>query len=396
MENNRFAGYGIVEFDQGTRLALTKIAERLEPKREVILNAWVSKQWNTWQPHGVSREELTHTFERLLYNMLARMRRAELEECLEDLESAGSQLAEQNFPFQALIISLHFLEASYLPHLLTPPSPLTQQWLIRMDEFLHSVLAAIATSYFEANRRELLDRAEVGRIVQEGLLANIPKRSDDLEIAHVYVSARERAQLGGDFLDFFRVDSRGVAFIIGDLSGHGLEAAADSFMLRSLFKGFMREDPNLAHAMERTNRVLLEDLKNDQFATALAATYDLSGRLSLVSAGHPQPIICADRCGLVDVFGDALAISENSSYSTHTIELKPGDTFVAYTDGLIEAGGGANQFGEKNAVRAIGEMSDISARAVAEHLIDQALRHAGGKFTDDVAVLVLKRRESPA
>jgi len=164
-------------------------------------------------------------------------------------------------------------------------------------------------------------------------------------------------------------------------------------MLRSLFRGFMREHPDPARAMERTNKVILADFKPDQFATALAAVYDSSGQMRLVSAGHPQPIICSDRCGLLEVGGDALGISEDSTYAAQTFDLAPGATFVAYTDGLIEAGGGRGQFGELNAIMAVGESRGISAKAVAGHLIDEALRHSGGKFADDVAVLVLRRRD---
>lgn len=391
MDGHRFAGYGVIDFSQKTREALREVAERLMPSRKDILQSWIDMQWHTWQPPGTSYEKLKGTFQLVFFSMLERLGKYELEQCLEDMEAAGKQLAEDDFPFQALIISVHFLEESYIPRLLSPPSDRSQHWLLSMDEFLHSALAAIATSYFDAHRHELLEQVEVGRIVQEGLLANIPRRTADLEIAHVYLSARERAQLGGDFLDFFRVDSRGVAFIIGDMSGHGLEAAADSVMLRSLFRGFMREQPDIALAMERTNKVLMSELKQDQFATVLAAVYDVSGNLSLVSAGHPHPIICSDRCALLEVSGDALTISANSCYNTATFPMPPGATFVAYTDGLIEAGR-RHQFGEDKAIKAVAEMREVSARAVAEHLIDEAQRHAGGRFSDDVAVLVLKRR----
>ena len=261
-----------------------------------------------------------------------------------------------------------------------------------MDEFLHAALAAIATSYFNSYREELLDRAEVGRIVQEGLLAHIPKKTADLEIAHVYVSARERAQLGGDFLDFFETDGC-TTFVIGDLSGHGVEAAADSVMLRSLFKGFMRENPDLTDAMTRLNRVLMKELADDQFATALALSYDVSGRVSLVSAGHPYPFVCdGGACRLVELDGTALAVDSASTYVSTQISLEPGGLLVAYTDGLTEARRQQVFFGDEGVIRAINEVADVSARGVAEHVVDESLRHAGGKFTDDVAVLVLKRQ----
>jgi len=64
---------------------------------------------------------------------------------------------------------------------------------------------------------------------------------------------------------------------------------------------------------------------------------------------------------------------------------------VAYTDGLIEARGEGGMFGEDRALETVARMRDASARAIAEQLIDDAQRHAGGKFSDDVAVLVLKR-----
>jgi serine phosphatase RsbU (regulator of sigma subunit) len=392
LDGHRFAGYGVIDFTNDAKEALREIAKRLSPHRDDIIQSWIDMQWYTWQPPGTSYEELKGIFQLLFFNMLERMQNGELEQCLEDLEVTGRQLAEQNFPFQALIISIHFFEESYVPYLMHPHSPRSREWLLGMDEFLHSALAAMATSYFDAYRRDLLNQADVGRIVQEGLLADIPKRAQELEIAHIYRSAREGAQLGGDFLDFFRIDSRGLAFIIGDLSGHGVEAAADSFMLRSLFRAFLREKPDLALAMERTNRVLMDELRQDQFATALAAIYDLTGTLSLVSAGHPHPIICSgDDCHLAEVSGGALGINMNLTYGLGSFPLPPGATFVAYTDGLIEAGR-SDPFGEERAINAVRDMRELSARAVAEHLIDQAERHCNGKFTDDVAVLVLKRR----
>lgn len=395
MEEKRFAGYRIIKFSrEGTR-ALQEVAERLFPNRQEILDRWVERQWNAWQPPGLTRADLAGVFDGLFETILQCMRSGELEPCLLDLEDAGRELARRQFPFQALLISIHFFEQSYLPFLLDPPPPAgSTHWLIPVDEFLHAALAAISNSYFEANQKALLDQVEVGRMVQEGLLANIPNKTADLEIAHIYISAQERARIGGDFLDFFRIYRTGAAFIIGDLSGHGLEAAADSLMLRSLFRGFMCEEPNLSHAMERVNRVLATELKPDQFATALAVAYDQSGRLSLVSAGHPYPILCDDRCRLLELSGSALAIDGAASYAVREVALPPGATFVAYTDGLIESGSVADQFGEERALAAVEFMRDASARGIAEYLIDNSLRHAGGRFTDDVAVLVLKRRNA--
>lgn len=390
-DNTRFAGYNIMEFSPRVKEALAEVAERLIPHESEILDTWIMRQWDTWQPPGLSRDDLRDVFGRIFRFILKCMKERDLEQCLRGLEDEGAELAHVGFPFQALVISVHFLEGSYLRFLLHPPSDKAMRWLQSMDEFLHAVLASVASSYFDAYRKDLLEEAEVGRVVQEGLLADIPKKTADLEVAHVYISAHERAQLGGDFLDSFRIDPRESFFLIGDLSGHGLEAAADSVMLRSLFKGFMVENPDLADAMGRLNRVMEFELGPAQFATALAVSYQPSGKLKVVNAGHPLPIICNGECSTLEPYGAALGIDKDWVYSVVEGELKPGAVFVAFTDGLIEARIGKDLFGEERAAAAVHKVKSASARHIAEYLIDEALRHAGGKFRDDVAVLVLKR-----
>jgi serine phosphatase RsbU (regulator of sigma subunit) len=387
----RFAGYRLIEFSPAARATLAEIAERLIPHQRKILDGWVSRQFATWQPPALDRRGLRDVFSSMLDNILRGLRDGKLEACIDSLEQAGSDLAGRQFPFSALVISVHFLEESYLPFLLESATPDPRKWLVVIDEFLHVALAAIASAYFEAYRGELLEQAEVGRIIQEGLLGRVPRRAADLEIAHVYLSAKEQAQLGGDFLDSFQMGAGGIVFLIGDLSGHGLEAAADSVMLRSLFRGVMREQPDLAAAMGRLNRVVQSDLDPGDFATALALIYDLRGGLAMVNAGHPYPILCNEACGLVATHDAALAVAEESTYQIKEMTLGPGGVFVAYTDGLAEARAKRDMFGDERILETISRMRDASARAMAEQLIDDAQRHAGGRFSDDVAVLVLKR-----
>ncbi len=366
---------------------------RLIPHERDILDGWIERQYATWRPPDISEQELRQVFGGILRSILHCMEHRALESCISDLEQAGTALAARKFPFEALIISIHFFEESYMPFLLNPPPQNSQELLVNIDEFLHVALAAIASSYFQAYRKELLDDVEVGRIVQESLLADIPSAVNDLETAHIYISARERAQVGGDFLDSFRIDEDRSAFVIGDLSGHGLEAASDSIMLRSVFRGFMLEKPDPADAMARMNRVLVRDLKSERFATALAVVYDSrSGRLQCVSAGHPHPVLCDEQCRMPELEGTALAIYDKATYTSSEMEFKPGAVFVGYTDGVSEARSSGELFGEERVLAAIAEMRDAPPRAIVEHLIDTALRHAGGKFRDDVAVLALKRR----
>lgn len=392
MSQYRYAGYRIVEFPEESRVALKEICRLLSPHENEIIDAWVGLQFSSWQPPGVSRDEVKELFGGLFHGMLASMATGQLEKGVEYLEEAGADLAKRNFPYEALVISLHFLEESYMPFLLEAQSPNTREWLIRMDEFLHVAFAAIATSYFEYQRDALLQEVEVGRIIQAALMPKLPKRVLDLEIGYVYASASERARLGGDLLDLFMLDENKAAFIVGDLSGHGLDAAASAVMVRSLFKGFMIESANLTEAMTRLNHVLMVELGMEQFATALACTYEPSGRLMLVNAGHPSPLICGGRCEIPAAGGPPLAIFPRPAYALSELEIEPGSTFIAYTDGLSEARTGMDLFGEERIKEAALEVRGAPARAVAEHLLDRAVRHAEGHIQDDIAILVLKRR----
>ena len=390
MDGFRFAAHRLITFSEATKDLLAATAERLIPHEEEIVASWVRQQWAVWQPPNLSREELHRVFAGLARQIFGCMISRRLDECILCLEEAGAELAASRFPFQVLIISIHFFEESYLPWLISRSHERTRDRLVAMDEFLHAALAALAASYFEAHRRELLDEAAVGRIVQEELLSHIPARAADLEMGHVYPSAHARARRGGAFRACL-CPNAGLAFIIGDLSGHGIGAAADSVMLRSLFRGFLRENADPGRALSRLSRVLEDDLRPDQFATALATSYGPQGRLRVVSAGHCWPVICDEACRLVEITGLPLAVAADTDYPVLDLALPPGGVFVAYTDGLVEARDGREVFGDNRLLAAVRSDRDAPAQELAEHLVDQALRFGGGKLQDDVAVLVLKR-----
>ena len=393
MAQYRFAAYRLVEFSHASRIALREIAARLIPHEHEIVDTWIGLQFSAWEPPKLGREQLTQLFGDLFHSMLASMSIGQLEHAVDELELAGADLARRDFPYEALVISLHFLEESYMPFILDTPGAVTSEWLLRMDEFLHVAFAAIATSYFEFQRDELLQQVEVGRMVQEGLLSKIPKRLFDLDIGYVYASATERARLGGDFLDVFMLDDGKAAFIVGDLSGHGMDASAGAVMVRSLFRGFMRECGDLAEAMARLNRVLIPEFDYEHFATAVACTYEPSGRLKWVRAGHSEPIVCGDECTIFGPGGPPLAVFPKPEFPQVETELPVGSMLIAYTDGLSEARrNGSDLFGEDRIMEAALDVRNAPPRAVAEHLLDKAVRHAEGRLQDDVAILVLKRR----
>ena len=122
LDNYRYSGYRIVEFAQQSKNSLQEVAERLIPHKQEILEGWMMRQYNAWEPPGQSRSDVQQVFGGLLNNILECMHSRRLEFCITSLEEAGTNLAASQFPFEALIVSVHFLEESYMPFLLNPPS----------------------------------------------------------------------------------------------------------------------------------------------------------------------------------------------------------------------------------------------------------------------------------
>jgi serine phosphatase RsbU (regulator of sigma subunit) len=391
LQGYKFAGYRIQEFPSKSKSYLKEIADILIPYEDIIVDDWIKLQYSAWAPHSFSREDLRNMFGNIFNIMLTRMRESKPEQCIDEMEIVGAELANRDFPFEALIMSLHFLEESYLPFLLRNMSEKKMEWLISIDEFFHAALASMATSYFQVHRRVLLDEARIGQVVQQSLLPDIPKRITDLEVEYIYMPAMSKSRVGGDLVDAFLCGDGVVSFIIGDLSGHGVEAAAESVMIRSLFRGYMREGIEVTDTIRRINNVLNIELDEGKFATVLAGIYNGDGNLTLVGAGHPYPMIFSDTCRIIEIDGMALAIESDIEYSSKEVTLIEGDVFVAYTDGLVDARNPGGFFGESRVTDIITKMQGSSSRAIAEKLSDEALRFAGGSIVDDVAILVLRR-----
>ncbi len=168
-----------------------------------------------------------------------------------------------------------------------------------------------------------------------------------LDIAGFMRPARE---VGGDFYDVFEVGERGVAFVIGDVSGKGVPAALFMMRAQSLLRQYLLEADDLGTAFTLANRQLCE--RNDAmlFVTAFACVVDTgTGAVRYANAGHNPPVLRQGgklsylkcRPGLV------LGAMDVVKYREGQFTCSPGDGLLLYTDGVSEAANGAEElFGE--------------------------------------------------
>ena len=202
----------------------------------------------------------------------------------------------------------------------------------------------------------------------------------------------------GDYYDMIRWLPGGrVGVAIGDVSGHGLQAALLMVSARSLLRASLRTIAEPARIMELMNDVLVPDMVSGKFMSMFAAIIDpATGAVAWCNAGQPAPLLysAANRTiRELGTCGPALGMFDDSDYDVGLpFTLQPGDAILAYTDGGTEARNAKDEFFGDHRVRAL---LMANAAGTPSDVID-AVRKAVTDFTgnpdndDDFTVLALK------
>ena len=174
------------------------------------------------------------------------------------------------------------------------------------------------------------------------------------------------ADVSGDFYDFIRIDDNRLGICIGDVSGHGIEAAMVMGMAKKSLQLFARDGCSPKEVLARANRDLGQDLLDGTFVSAAYGILDIKKRIfNFARAGNNPPFLInplrSDPVQMLKPPGLALGIDKlgvNFDKATQelSVQLKPGDLIFQYTDGLVEAQSPAVKTAlKKNAAEEFGE-----------------------------------------
>ncbi|MFL6104225.1 MAG: PP2C family protein-serine/threonine phosphatase [Actinomycetes bacterium] len=231
-------------------------------------------------------------------------------------------------------------------------------------------------------------QTEVLEQVQALLLTTPQPRAAGFQIGVRYQSASGLAQIGGDFYDVVELDEQGLAFILADARGKGLEASSLAAVLKGAFRSLAGEGAGPARILNRLDRLVAREGGDEDFVTALAGRLHPDGRILLASAGHPAPLGAGPR--LVQVAAPlGLGTQANESQG----QLRPGDRMVCYTDGLVEARNAEGAFIDRSVLEEA--VAAESLTTALDRLVDLVDRHAEGRHDDDLALLGLEYDPSP-
>jgi serine phosphatase RsbU (regulator of sigma subunit) len=259
-----------------------------------------------------------------------------------------------------------------------PDPRLSEQELEASQRFASLGARAISGSERARAQAEVLER------VQELLLTTPPAWVSGWQVGVRYQSASGLAQIGGDFYDLVEVeDGRGIAFILADARGKGLEASSLGSVLKGAFRTLAGEGVGPAPVLSRLDRLVAREGGDEDFVTALVGRAYGNGRVVLASAGHPYPLGAAPRATQV---GAPLGLGTHAPESQST--LRAGQRLVCYTDGLVEARDAKGRFVDRAVLERA--LRGRSLDAALDALVGAADRHSAGRRLDDLALLGLE------
>lgn len=243
----------------------------------------------------------------------------------------------------------------------------------------------------EAWRKNLERDLAAARLTQQSLIPQKPPHLPGWEVAAAY---RPVIQVGGDIYGWLRMSDRRTLFWIADATGHGAAAALLTTLAKLLFHHGSVEHADPAKIMEAVNNDFRSIFGARSFMTAMCVALDAeSGRAGVVGAGHP-PLIVVRResaAELVQSTAPPLGLLEHSQFAETTIELRPGDGFLLYTDGLYGASKKENERWTPARLQALIAGDETGAQALLSKVMARAVPAAGETLPDDLAAVAVLR-----
>ena len=230
--------------------------------------------------------------------------------------------------------------------------------------------------------------------MQRSLLPQHLPDVSGLEVGAVYESSA-RVEVGGDVYDFLVLPDGRLAAVLCDVAGHGIEATADMALAKFVFRSLAREHPEPGDFLAHANEVAHEELVGGKFITMLYLTVDPKrNEVAAARAGHP-PARLIDPSGNVTQLspqGLPLGVDVEQHYEEIREPFPPGTTVCIYTDGLVEARAGDEQYGVARLDAALATGRELSAQELAEQVVADCRAFGGGELVDDCAIVVIRRR----
>ncbi len=200
--------------------------------------------------------------------------------------------------------------------------------------------------------------------------------------------------IGGDLYDFMTYSLSRLAIVVGDVSGKGAPAAIYAALVSGILRSHAPIEPGPAEMLSAVNFSLGERRIDGQFVSLIYAVWDDVHRtLQVASSGLPRPLYCHDgKIEVIEATGLPLGLFDDADYDEFSFKAKPGEMFVFFSDGILDARNKAgDMFGRHRVEEIVAHCAEVSADCVVQSLFKAVAEHAAGVETfDDQTVVAIK------
>ncbi len=259
-------------------------------------------------------------------------------------------------------------------------------------------------------------------IAQEVQAQLYPKLITQLETLEVHGFCRPARTVSGDYYDFLALNSDKLMLAVGDISGKGISAALLMATIHSAVRAYTIEDipvlrePALVRAaggsslmlasesrgadaspavlLGLLNHQLYESTPDAKYATLFLGIFDgATRRFTYANGGHLPPILISDdgSSQLLSCGGTVVGLFDNISFPEATIQLRPGDVLVTYSDGVTEPENDYGEFGEERLIQLVRANRHLPLERITEIVIAAVADWIGDDEQPDDVTLVLAR-----
>ncbi|PYT71988.1 MAG: serine/threonine protein phosphatase [Acidobacteria bacterium] len=239
---------------------------------------------------------------------------------------------------------------------------------------------------------------EIAREIQTWL---VPSQAPEVAGADIAFATRPQNSVAGDYYDAFYPDPENkerLVVVIADVAGKSVPAALLMATLQASLRTIAGEGVPVAELATRLNRYAAAySLDGRRFTTAVLCEYEpATRRLTYVNAGHNPPIVRRANGAFesLETGGLPLGIKIGAEYQTATLELRPGDALILFTDGVVEAfNESGEEFGNSRWLGAIRNLPDWNAQETLQLLMKRVDEFVGAtRQSDDITCLVFRSK----
>jgi len=265
-------------------------------------------------------------------------------------------------------------------------------------EIVAAILFLLLLSLELADKVTMKRDLEIAREIQTWL---VPSQPPEVAGANIAFATRPQNSVAGDYYDAFYPnpqDRERLMVVIADVAGKSVPAALLMATLQASLRTIAGENAPLADLVTRLNRyACAHSLNGLRFTTAVLSEYNpASRRLTYVNAGHNAPILRRANGTLetLEAGGLPLGIRLDRNYETASLELRPGDALIFFTDGVVEAfNESGEEFGNERWLSAIRNLPDWDAQQTLQFLMKRVDEFGGAtRQSDDITCLVFRSK----